>query len=112
MRELMHREINVLKEILKVLLPEEVPEFRRRFFGFNIMSMVMYFSFSEPARRKFMAGKHLTPEQVNRLIRHITLFTLSGLKSAVDQLDENLEKYPMAQDRNCSDKLPGNDKGE
>jgi len=89
LHELIHKEINVLKSIIQPLLPENISSQRRRFFGFNIMAMVMYFSFNKVARERIMASRQLTPDQVQRLIRHITLFILAGFQSATQPLDEN-----------------------
>lgn len=94
MHELMHKEINILREIIKPLLPENISSRRRRFFGYNIMAMVMYFSFNRAARERVMTGCRLTPEQVQRLIRHITLFILAGFESASQSLDAPVGRLP------------------
>lgn len=87
MMPLMHNDIKTLREILKPILPEEIEDWRRRFFGFNIIGIVMFFSFNKPACEKMMHDRHLTTEQVDSLIQHITLFILHGLKSAHQSLD-------------------------
>jgi len=91
MYELMHIEINVLKAILKPLLPDNISLQRRRFFGFNIMGIVMFFSFNKPAREKMMSSRHMTADQVKYLTRHITLFVLAGLKSASTELEDSID---------------------
>ncbi|MBN1297799.1 CerR family C-terminal domain-containing protein [bacterium] len=94
MHDLIHNEINILKTILKPLLPDDIPDERRRFFGINIMAMVMYFSFNRPAREKVMSGKTISTRQVAKLIRHMTLFILFALKSAELPLDVSIPGLP------------------
>jgi TetR/AcrR family transcriptional regulator, regulator of cefoperazone and chloramphenicol sensitivity len=72
----------MLLQILDQLLPADVPKFDRNLHAFSIISQCLLYRYHRPVGRLLVGEEAYAALDVDRLTRHITDFSLAGLRSA------------------------------
>jgi AcrR family transcriptional regulator len=84
--EVLRPQIDVLRAIIKDLLPVRISEERLRLCGMGVISLCAIFNYNKVARERFMRSKRFSKGGVEWLAQHITRFALAGIQSAQEPL--------------------------
>ena len=80
-------QVTLLRGIIGDLLPDGVPEKRRRFYGLSVISLCAFFNYNKAARERFLQDADFTMDKIEWLAQHITQFALAGIQSAFQPID-------------------------
>jgi TetR/AcrR family transcriptional regulator, regulator of cefoperazone and chloramphenicol sensitivity len=73
-------QFEILLQILRELLPDETSDDELRLMAFSIVGQCLFYHFADPVIRNLLSADEYAAQDVNKLARHITRFSLAALE--------------------------------